>query len=228
MTIAATCAVRRAAASRLGGYRLGAATNGWGGSGGHRKRCLATRWHTGRSAVLGSVAVAWDPLSAARRGRGMGGACLPHRRASPTRPPPSLRGAHPAPRPPPCRRGPPNRRRAERTDGGCLCQAEWKVDGAGKDTYRNRCANPDSEAGACGFGGRSRSYPLGVPPGGGRRAAASVGEARRARRRAWVAGLGRAPQLPPSSSAAPGPWLGAARRRQAWRRVEPGAVVLAD
>jgi hypothetical protein len=50
--------------------------------------------------------------------------------------------------------------RAERTDKGCLCQAEWKPDRAGKDSYRNRCANPDSESGARGVwaaGARGRA-----------------------------------------------------------------------
>jgi len=33
----------------------------------------------------------------------------------------------------------------ERTVQGCLCAPEWKMDGAGKEAYRNRCAHPDGD-----------------------------------------------------------------------------------
>lgn len=33
----------------------------------------------------------------------------------------------------------------ERTSRGCLCAAEWRVAGAGKEGYRDRCASPDRE-----------------------------------------------------------------------------------
>ncbi len=46
---------------------------------------------------------------------------------------------------PSCHLAPPNPT-AERTTAGCLCAPEWRVDGVGKSSYRNRCAHPDSES----------------------------------------------------------------------------------